>query len=93
MLKTGGEAHHDTARGTDGVAGKEPSKIDDINNVGEILPVDLKAHIQPLRIIHIRTHGGTYLKSGVDAPSREVDPIHNLLTVRLNFVSDALVKR
>ena len=56
MLEATRKAHHDATRRTDGVTGKKTSKIDDIDNVCKILPIDLKAHIQPLRLVDVRAH-------------------------------------
>src|SRR5215467_14691637 len=93
MLEIGREPHHDAARRTDSVTRKEPTKIGDINDVGEILRVDLKAHIQPFRLVHVRARRRVELERGTDTTLRKVDPIHNLLPVGLNFSRDALVKR
>jgi hypothetical protein len=56
-LKIGCEAQHDAAGRADGIAGEEASEINDIDYVGEILSVDLKAHFQAFRFVYIGTGG------------------------------------
>ena len=92
MLEIGREAHHSAARWTDSVTGKEPSKIDNINNVGKVLQVDLKAHIQPFRLVYLSPRGCAHLESGVDATSREVHAIDHRQSISLNLTGDALLK-
>ena len=56
ILETGCQPHHDAPRWTNGVSGKEAPKIDDIYNVGKILPVDLKPDIPAFRLVDVDPH-------------------------------------
>ena len=40
-LEVGGEAKREAARGADGVAGEQAAEIDDVQDVGEVLSIDL----------------------------------------------------
>ena len=68
-------------RRSNSVAGEKTSEIDDVKNVGKILSVDLKLHLQVVRFIDIRARRGIDLKSGIDTPPGKVDAIDHLLTV------------
>jgi hypothetical protein len=87
ILETCRETQGNTARRTDCISRKQPSKINHVHNVSKIRPVHLKAHIQPLRFVYVCPCRCTHLKSGVDTPLREVDAINDLLTVCLDFSS------
>ncbi len=47
------EANHTAPRWSNRVPGKQPAEVDNIENVVEVLPVRLKPHIDPLRLVEV----------------------------------------
>ena len=80
-LEICGEAQSVTARGSDGVAGEQTAEIDDVENVGQILSVDLKTHVQPLGFIDIGARRSIHLERRINAAAREINAIQNLLAI------------
>ena len=58
---------------------KRAPEVDHVNNVSKILPVHLKPHVPPFRLIHIHACGCTCLEGRGDTASRKVNPADNLL--------------
>ena len=81
VLKTGREAHSNTSRRPDGVAGEETAEVDDIQDVSQILAVDLKLHLQTLRLVDIHARGSIDLKRRIDAAAFKVDSSEDLRAI------------
>lgn len=80
-LKSGREAYGKAPRGADGVAREETAEVDDVKHIVQVLPVNLKAHLQAFGPVNIRPSRGIYLESWVDAAPVEVNAIEDLLPV------------
>jgi hypothetical protein len=62
MLEAGREARGKAPRRSDSVAGEKTTKVDDVEDVGQVLPIDLEAYLYPIRLVNIGTGGRIYLE-------------------------------
>ena len=84
-LEAGGEAEGHTPRRSDGIAGKKTAKIDDVENVGEVLSIDLKPRSHMVRFVNFRAGRGIDLERRENASAGKVDAIHDGLSVCLGW--------
>src|ERR1700727_779140 len=82
-LERGCKAHHGAASRTDGIAGEEAAEIDEVEGVGEVLPIDLELHGHALGLVDIDPRRRTEQQGGVDAPAGEINTVDHLLAVLL----------
>lgn len=80
-LKACCEAEGEASRWADGVAGEQTTEVDDVQDVGEILSVDLKEHMQTVRLVNIRARRRIDLQGRVDTSAVKINPIQHLLAV------------
>ena len=80
-LEVGSQAQGDTSRRADGVAREEPAEIDYVEDVGEVLSIDLKAHRHVVGFINLGGRRGIDLEGGIDAAAGKVDAIENRLPI------------
>ena len=80
-LEIGCEAQSEASRRADRVAGEKATEVDDVENVGEVLSVNLQTNIHSIRFVKIRTRRSIDLEGGVYAAAIEVDSIEYLLAV------------
>src|ERR1700683_2543009 len=91
-LKRGGEAHGEGAGRADGVAGEEAAKVDDVEDVGEILAVNLEAGVKALGVVEQSASGGVDLEGRINAAAREIDTTENLRAIFGKDVGGIAVK-
>src|SRR6202046_2118718 len=91
-LEVGGQWDDTTAGRADGIAVKKAAEVDDVQYVVKILSIGLNPHIQTLGLVNIRSRRRVELKGWKSAPTVEVDAIHDLLSIDLNYTGDALGK-
>src|SRR5208337_3306344 len=77
----GGEAQGNATRRPDSIAREQAAEVDDVQNVGEVLAVDLKLHIHVIRLVDVRARRRIHLKRRIDAPAGKVDSTDHLLAV------------
>src|ERR1700735_77414 len=89
-LEAGREAKRVTPRGSDGVAGEKTAEVDEVQHIIEVLPIGLNPHVQTLGLVNIRARRRIHLKGRKDTAAVEVDAIHHLLAINLDYAGDAL---
>ena len=77
-LKIRGQTQRVTSRRPDGVAGEQAAKVDDVEDVVEVLSVNLKPHIQAFGFVDVGAGRRVDLKTRIDAATREVDAAEDL---------------
>jgi hypothetical protein len=86
-LEISRQAEGETARRSDGIAGEQAAKIDDVQDVVQILAVGLEAHLHAVGFVQVGAGRSVGLECGVDAAAGEVDAIEDLLAVLRSTVS------
>ena len=89
-LEVGRKTKRVTPRGSDGVAGEKTAEIEDVQHIVEVLPIGLNPYVQTLGLVNIRPRRRIHLKCRKDAATVEVDAVHHLLAVYLDYAGDAL---
>src|SRR6185437_8185660 len=95
-LKVCIHADDEAPRRANGIAGKEPAKVDDIETIVQILSIDLKAHLEPLAPVDVGAQRSIDRKQRENAAACEVDAADDLWTIlsqRVGLVSGVFERK
>jgi hypothetical protein len=81
MLETRGESQKIASRWRNRVSRKKPAEINHVQTVIEVLSVGLKAHGEPVALVHICANGRIDGKRGLHTTAVKIDAIHDGLAV------------